>query len=165
MSARHRRARDGASSAAPQPGVEAPAATRSPRRWRRRLAWVAAAVGSSAVALVGLLIVGERYGANPAIGDRPAFGATGMEIYQRNCAVCHGPAGEGGTGPAFTPGGPLSALSFEDRVKFIGDPRSGLNIMPAWERRGMSRRELEMVAAYTQVLSGQQPQAGVEAVR
>jgi hypothetical protein len=29
----------------------------------------------------------------------------------------------------------------------------------------MSRRELEMVAAYTQVLSGQQPQAGVEAVR
>lgn len=135
------------------------------RRWRRRLGWVLAAVASSAVTLVVLLIVGERFGANPRIGQRPAFGSTGQEIYQRNCAVCHGANGHGGKGPAFTPGGPLATLSFDERVKFIGDPRSGLGIMPAWERRGMSKEQLRQVAAYTQILSGQQPEPGVEGVR
>jgi mono/diheme cytochrome c family protein len=136
-----------------------------PHRWRRRFAWVGAAIATSAVALVGLLLVGERLGANPGIGERPAFGATGEEIYRRNCAVCHGPAGQGGTGPAFTPGGPLATLTFDERVEFIGDPRSGLNIMPAWERRGMSKSQLRQVAAYTQLLSGAQPEPGVEGVR
>lgn len=149
----------------PTGGPGSAATVRRPRRWRRRLAWFAAAIASSAVALVGLLLLGERYGANPRIGQRPAFGATGEEIYQRNCAVCHGPAGQGGTGPAFTPGGPLSTLTFEERVKFIGDPRTGLGIMPNWERRGMSKEQLRQVAAYTQVLSGRPPEPGVEGVR
>jgi mono/diheme cytochrome c family protein len=150
----------------PAAGMAAAAnAPRPRRRWRRRLGWVLAAVASSALTLVVLLIVGERFGANPGIGERRAFGATGQEIYQRNCAVCHGPSGQGGKGPAFTPGGPLATLSFDERVKFIGDPRTGLGIMPAWERRGMSEEQLRQVAAYTQILSGQQPEPGVEAVR
>ena len=143
-------------------GADAP---RRGRRWRRRLGWVLAWAVTSAVVLVGLLLVGERYGANPRIGERPAFGSTGQEIFQRNCAVCHGPAGQGGKGPAFTPGGPLSTLTFDERVTFIGDPRSGLDIMPAWERRGMSKEQLRQVAAYTQILSGQQPEPGVEGVK
>jgi mono/diheme cytochrome c family protein len=126
---------------------------------------VLAAVASAAVTLVGLLIVGERFGANPGIGERRAFGSSGQEIYQNNCAVCHGPSGQGGQGPAFTPGGPLATLSFDERVRFIGDPRTGLGIMPAWERRGMSKEQLRQVAAYTQILSGQQPEPGVEGVR
>jgi mono/diheme cytochrome c family protein len=163
MSARQRRARHGASSAAPDPGAAASAASRSPNRWRRRLAWVAAAIVTSAVVLGGVVLLGCRLGANACIGERVEAGVTGAEIFQRNCAKCHGPAGEGGTGPAFTPGGALAELTFAERVEKTGRGKP-LNAMPRW-RGKLSPDEIRKVAAYTQALSGQQPEPGVEAVR
>lgn len=168
MSARHRadrgsNPRDERSTPAASPAIAVPLAVPK-RRWRRRLAWTGAALATSAVALVGLVIVGNRMGANLRFGEKRDFGATGKIIYERNCAICHGPNGQGGSGPAFTPGGRLHTLDFDERVAMIGDP-DGLNTMPNWERRGMSKDELRMVAAYTQLLSGQQPEPSVTGVR
>lgn len=165
MSARHRAERSKLSHPATTPPPEAQVDDiRTPRRWRRRLAWIGAALAASAVALVALVIIGNRLGANLQFGEKRDFGATGQIIFERNCALCHGASGQGGSGPAFTPGGRLHPLTFAERVAMTGDP-NGLNTMPNWERRGMSPQELRMVAAYTQILSGQQPEPSVTGVR
>jgi cytochrome c oxidase cbb3-type subunit 3 len=115
------------------------------------------------VVLGGVVLLGCRLGANACIGERVDAGVTGAEIFQRNCAKCHGPAGEGGTGPAFTGGGTLAGLTFAERVEKTGRGKP-LNAMPRW-RGKLTPEEIRKVAAYTQTLSGQQPEPGVEAVR
>jgi mono/diheme cytochrome c family protein len=129
---------------------------------------VALAAVLSVGALLALTVwLGSRYGANPPIGRDVARGRTGAEIYANSCVACHGRNGEGGTGkikgPAFTPGGPLSRLTFEQRVAKTGRGRP-LRGMPRWKRE-FSDEEIRMVAAYTQILSGQAPDPSVEDVR
>lgn len=136
-----------------------------PRPRARRAAKVAAAaVASVAVVLGATVLIGHHYGANPLPGQKVAHGKTGMETYRLNCAVCHGLNGQGGEGPAFTPGGALAGLTFDQRVARIADGKP-LRGMPAWKLQGLSAEEIRMVAAYTQLLSGQEPQPGVEDVR
>lgn len=121
-------------------------------------------IASIVVVLAGLIWIGHHYRANPLPGQTVFNGRTGEHIYSLNCAACHGRNGEGGEGPAFTPGGPLSGLTFDQRVTRIADGKP-LRGMPPWKLRGMSDDEIRMVAAYTQLLSGQEPQPGVEDVR
>jgi mono/diheme cytochrome c family protein len=135
-------------------------------RWRA-LKVVAAALAGVVVVLALTIGVGYLVGANNLPGQHVAAGRTGAEIWTKNCAGCHGRNGEGGSlsikGPAFTPGGPLSGLTFGQRVEKIGrgKPLAG---MPAWKFR-ISAADIRKVAAYTQVLSGQQPDPSVEDVR
>lgn len=119
-------------------------------------------------ALLGLTVwLGGRYGANPRIGSNVARGRTGAEIYANSCVACHGRNGEGGSGqikgPAFTPGGPLAGLTFDERVEKTGRGKP-LRGMPRWKQE-LSDEELRKVAAYTQILSGQEPDPSVEDVR
>lgn len=155
------RAERGTPRAQPVPS-DLPAPPR-PRRWRRRLGWIAAAVISSAVVLGAVVWVGCESGANACPGKTFEAGATGTEIFARNCASCHGLQGQGGRGPAFAPGGPLSGLTFDQRVEKTGRGKP-LNAMPRW-RGKLTTEEIRMVAAYTQVLSGQQPEPSVAGVR
>ncbi|MDQ1710148.1 MAG: Cytochrome oxidase, cbb3-type, subunit [Frankiaceae bacterium] len=134
-----------------------------PRPWRRRFGWVAAAVIASAVVLGGVVVAGCRSGANACLGKKYEAGATGAEIFARNCASCHGLQGQGGRGPAFVAGGPLGGLTFGQRVEKIGRGKP-LNAMPRW-RGKLSAEQIRMVAAYTQILSGQQPEPSVAGVR
>ena len=143
--------------------VPAGADAKSSRRWPRRLAWVAAAVLTSAAVLGGVVYAGCRSGANACVGEKMQAGTTGAEVFARNCASCHGPQGAGGTGPAFTAGGALSGLTFGQRVEKIGRGKP-LNAMPRW-RGKLSADQIRMVAAYTQILSGQPPEPTVAGVR
>ena len=141
-------------------------APRTRRRGRRALAWVGAWVLGSALVLAGLVYVGNRLGANPLPGQTVVTGRTGSEIYNKNCAACHGLHGEGGSldikGPAFTPGGELADLTFEERVAKTGRGKP-LNGMPRWSTR-ISEADIRKVAAYTQTLSGRSPDPSVEDV-
>lgn len=150
-------------------------------RWRRRLVVIAAALTGVVVVLGGLSYVGFRTGANAHPRDIVSgwFGRadddatqlrgqfSGRQLYDTNCALCHGPAGEGGQlsikGPAFTPGGPLSALTFDERVAKIlrGRPLRG---MPRWKGK-LTDGEIRKIAAYTQILSGLEPDPSVQGVR
>ncbi|MCA1824927.1 MAG: cytochrome c [Frankia sp.] len=140
------------------------------RRARRALQVVVAAVLAVGVVLTGLVLVGHYvFHANLLPGQSAMSGTTGAEIYRANCAQCHGTAGEGGQfairGPAFIPGGALSTLTFSQRVARItdGKPLAG---MPAWGiGNKLTPEQIRRVAAYTQILSGQDPKQGVEGVR
>ena len=136
------------------------------RRGRRALAWVAAWLVGAALVLAGMVLLGNKLGANPLPGQAVDTGRTGAEIYNKNCAACHGLRGEGGSldikGPAFTAGGELAGLTFEERVAKTGRGRP-LNGMPRWSTR-ISDADIRKVAAYTQTLSGQSPDPSVEDV-
>lgn len=132
----------------------------------------AAKVAVAAVAGVGVVLgltvwVGSLYGANTLPGQATSRGRTGAEIWTNSCILCHGRNGEGGSGevkgPAFTPGGALASLTFEERVEKTGRGKP-LRGMPRWKQE-LSDEELRKVAAYTQILSGQEPDPSVEDVR
>jgi mono/diheme cytochrome c family protein len=133
----------------------------------RALKVVLAALGGVAVVLGITIGVGYALGANTLPWRHVTTGRTGAEIYARNCAACHGTSGEGGhlsiKGPAFASGGPLADLTFAQRVEKIGRGRP-LAGMPAWKFR-ITADDIRKVAAYTQTLSGQQPDPSVEDVR
>ncbi len=131
----------------------------------RRPVKIGLAALAGVVVVLGITIgVGYLLGANGLPGQKIAAGRTGAEIYSKNCAACHGISGEGGhlsiKGPAFAPGGPLADLTFAQRVEKIGRGRP-LAGMPAWKFR-ISAADIRKVAAYTQVLSGHQPDPSVE---
>lgn len=134
------------------------------RRGRRAAFWALSWVLGSALVLGAMVLIGNTLGANPLPGDDVAAGGTGREIYNKNCALCHGPRGEGGSldikGPAFTTGGTLAGLTFEERVAKIGRGKP-LNGMPRWSTK-LSDADIRKVAAYTQTLSGQSPDPSVE---
>lgn len=133
----------------------------------RALKWILAALGGVAVVLGITIGVGALLGANTLPWQHVATGRTGAEIYAKNCAGCHGLNGEGGSlsikGPAFTPGGPLSELTFDQRVEKISRGRP-LNGMPGWKFR-ISASDIRKVAAYTQTLSGHEPDPSVKDVQ
>jgi mono/diheme cytochrome c family protein len=146
----------------PDPFLDPP-----PRRRGQALKVVLAALGGVVVVLALTIGVGYLMGANNLPGQQVATGRTGAEIYAKNCAGCHGRNGEGGSlsikGPAFAEGGPLAGLTFDQRVEKVsrGRPLAG---MPAWKFR-ISADDIRKVAAFTQTLSGQQPDPSVEDVR
>lgn len=137
-------------------------------RWQRRLLVGSAAIAGVLVVLVAAVLLGARLGANEVKlpGQANAVGGTGEVLYLNNCARCHGAAGQGGRqvrGPAFTAGGALHDLTFDERVAKIsrGKPLRG---MPAWKYQ-ISAEDIRRIAAYTQILSGRSPDPSVEGVR
>lgn len=140
----------------------------APPRTRSKLRWVLAALGTSTVVLGITIYVGSLLGANEfkRPGQTTPVNASGETIYLNNCAACHGPNGEGGRvagAPAFTTGGALASLTFEQRVAKISRGRP-LRGMPAWKFQ-ISEEDIRRVAAYTQLLSGRSAQPDVEEVR
>jgi len=153
---------------------------RRPRRRFRRTRIALAALLGVVVVLGGVSYAGYRTGANANPADIVAgwFGAerdgtaalreqfSGRQLYETNCALCHGPAGEGGQlsvkGPAFAAGGPLAGFTFDERVAKIlrGRPLRG---MPRWKGK-LTEAEIRRIAAYTQVLSGLDPDPSVKGV-
>lgn len=88
--------------------------------------------------------------------------AKGKSIYTTNCAVCHGPQGEGGIGPNMTDNYYIHGGTINDMVKIInvGVPAKG---MIPWDKTLTPEQILE-VASYlvilrnTNVPNGKAPQ-------
>ncbi len=113
----------------------------APMRRRPRLALIALA----AALAVPLAACG---------GDSEPGGeaSTGESVYSDNCARCHGPDGEGGTGPALGDGAVAENLpDIEDQLRVI---REGRNGMPAWDEE-LTPEEIDAVATYEREELGQ----------
>ena len=108
---------------------------------------------------------GGPYGRNPLAADDPAALTLGQTMYERHCAVCHGPQG-GGDGPLRGPGkfpvipslisGPATT-----RVDgyLYGIIRAGRGLMPAYGAR-MTHTERWSIVVYVNYL---QARAGAPA--
>lgn len=112
------------------------------------LAFVALACGGSSVPVAEVERAEPDFGVGP---EAPAPGtldeqlALGAEVYQRECAGCHGPDGRGGTGPAVIGPATLPASRFhtaEDLVDFLREH------MPADHPGTLADGEYLNVAAY-----------------
>jgi cytochrome c oxidase cbb3-type subunit 3 len=81
--------------------------------------------------------------------------AKGKEIFQKNCFMCHGAAGEGGVGPNLTDNYWLHGGSIHDVFKTIkyGYPDKG---MQSWEKM-FSPGEIRNIASYVKSLGGTKP--------
>jgi len=72
--------------------------------------------------------------------------AEGQEIYNRNCASCHGTAGQGGgIGPRLAGQVTESFPDIADQEQLIAD---GKGNMPGWEDR-LTPEQIEAVTRYT----------------
>ncbi len=88
--------------------------------------------------------------------------AKGKKIYATNCAVCHGPQGEGGIGPNMTDNYYIHGGTINDLVKIInvGVPAKG---MIPWDKT-LTPEQIHEVASYlvtlrnTNVPNGKAPQ-------
>jgi putative heme-binding domain-containing protein len=74
---------------------------------------------------------------------------TGQKLFQNNCALCHGPKGEGGRGPMLTRAKLSRAPNDAELVKVISDGIRGTE-MPGADV--MSDREVRQTAAYVRSL-------------
>src|SRR4030088_2670192 len=74
---------------------------------------------------------------------------TGQKLFQNNCALCHGPKGEGGRGPMLTNAKLSRAPNDAALVKVIEDGIRGTE-MPGADV--MSEREVRQTAAYVRSL-------------
>lgn len=63
----------------------------------------------------------------------PAGTSFGAQVFGANCAVCHGPVGQGDIGPDLTSGNLLDR--FDSREEMIAFIRSGSGEMPAFGDR------------------------------
>lgn len=89
-----------------------------------------------------------------SLSGKARANAAGAELFSANCAVCHGPAGEGNR----TLGAPDLADAIwlyggkkADVVQQVASPRHG--VMPAWEGR-LDPATIRMLAAYVHSLGG-----------
>jgi cytochrome c oxidase cbb3-type subunit III len=89
-----------------------------------------------------------------ALAEESAI-AAGEQIYQTNCAVCHGTQGEGGIGPNMTDEYWVHGGSIKDVFKVIkyGVPEKG---MIAWKAQ-LSAGDMQRVASYILTLQGTNP--------
>ena len=73
--------------------------------------------------------------------------ARGQEVFDQNCAVCHGDKGQGKTAP------PLVGIAktFPDVSKQIAVITNGQSTMPAWKGK-LSTADIAAVAAYSRTL-------------
>lgn len=69
----------------------------------------------------------------------------GAEVYQANCASCHGADGGGGIGPQLAGSAAKQFPDIEDEIEVVTDGRSG---MPAFEG-DLTPDEIRQVVEYT----------------
>jgi cytochrome c oxidase subunit 2 len=105
------------------------------RRRQRFLLVVSAALLSAPIAACG----GDDAASGSADGE-----VDGQNIYESNCARCHGPEGEGGVGMPLGDGAVEDSLTLEGQIEVITE---GRNSMPAWGDQ-LSAEEIEAVAMY-----------------
>lgn len=74
-------------------------------------------------------------------------GPDGAAIYAANCAVCHGPEGEGGVGPS------LQGVGAHGREPLIEVVTNGRGEMPAWAGR-LTPEEIGAVVDYISTFEG-----------
>ena len=91
-------------------------------------------------ALIGLSAMAAFSGTTVA-----ADAKKGKEVFERICAECHGPMGEGDKGPPLVP-----LLHQPDGM--IAIARAGKGEMPPWPRATVSDDEIRIVAAYLKSL-------------
>jgi mono/diheme cytochrome c family protein len=89
-----------------------------------------------------LVTIGERKMAWEQSAGSGAAG--GKAIYARNCAVCHGTAGEGGVGPSLL--GAKERLGFDTIVNRIKNP------LPKMPKLPLQDAEIRDVAEFVQIL-------------
>jgi cytochrome c oxidase cbb3-type subunit 3 len=82
----------------------------------------------------------------------PALAQPGRQLFQRECAGCHGPAGEGGRGPTLATPKLLRAPDLAGLIELIDDGVQGTEMPGA----RLSRAELRQVALWVQKL-GRRP--------
>jgi cytochrome c oxidase cbb3-type subunit 3 len=89
-----------------------------------------------------------------AVEDASAL-ETGNQLYQKNCAQCHGKLGEGGIGPNMTDDYWLHGGAFTDIVKSVkyGYPAKG---MIPW-RGTLNAQQIIQVSSYVTTLRGANP--------
>ena len=70
----------------------------------------------------------------------------GRDIYTRNCASCHGPAGDGGVGLKLSEGAVIETFAdIEAQIELV---RDGRNNMPAYGDR-LTEEQIDAVVRYT----------------
>ena len=74
-------------------------------------------------------------------------GLVGAELYARTCAACHGPDGEGGTGPPVGPGSNATSLTDE---QIAGAITVGPGSMPSFDR--LSDEQVASLVAFLREL-------------
>lgn len=102
------------------------------------------------VAVAALFLSACGGDSEPAGGGGEA--SLGQDVYEDNCARCHGPDGEGGVGPQLGDG--AVAENFPDIADQIAVIREGRNGMPAWDD-SLTPEEIEAVAVYEREELGQ----------
>jgi mono/diheme cytochrome c family protein len=115
---------------------------RTERRGRRSFALLALALGILAGAWGVSACSSGSVPADPTL-------AKGKEVFDANCASCHGPTGGGGVGPRLV--GIGTRMTEEQEIAKITNGVSGTS-MPAWGSR-LSAEEIEAVSAYTRSLT------------
>jgi mono/diheme cytochrome c family protein len=127
------------------PGPGDPAATLRAVTRRSHLLLVALAASAA-------LFLSACGGDSEPSGDGGGEASLGQNVYEDNCARCHGPDGEGGVGPQLGDGAVAENYpDIEDQLVVI---REGRNGMPAWED-SLTPEEIEAVAMYEREELGQ----------
>jgi len=101
-------------------------------------------VAAAAIATGVAIWIGSR-SADTASTPQPDLVAQGSAVYTQHCQICHGAAGQGGTGPAL-------AGDLADRYPDAADQRAvilvGPKSMPSFATR-LSDQEIDAVIAFT----------------
>jgi mono/diheme cytochrome c family protein len=92
-----------------------------------------------------VLVLSACGGDSEPSGGGDGEAGLGQNVFEDNCARCHGPEGEGGVGPQLGDGAVAENYpDIEDQLTVI---REGRNGMPAWED-SLTSEEIEAVAVY-----------------
>ena len=78
---------------------------------------------------------------------------TGKNLYNANCAVCHGNTGEGGTGPNLTDNYWILGNSLQDIEKSIADGAPG---MPGWKKQ-LNDEQIKSLVIYIVSIQNSNP--------
>jgi mono/diheme cytochrome c family protein len=80
----------------------------------------------------------------PASDEEELVVLTGADLYETNCASCHGSSAEGGVGPALAAG---SEAAEETDSRIIARIRDGKNAMPPFAG-SLTDEEIELILEY-----------------